>query len=717
MSCFTLLLLCAASAPWTGQVTPPEAEQCLGTFDTFDYDGDGLGDAVVCRAGELRVLRNTGQGRLADQTIALGLAHVRAVVARPGDFNRDSWPDLAVVAPDGTLRILVGSQAGFAQPSSSMANVKEIVDAQWFDYDRDGWTDLALQTRTGLVLLRNRLGSEFELAYSEPDDPLFPSDPAVVGLEATLIAPVREHGSESLVVTPTDCAATLRDGSAPLECIAVDSAGSIGSLFPLSNRFHVAPNGQVGVGIPAPTAKLHVGAGDVRLDEGRLELYESGARRATIDPTASNGARLRLFSQNASATVRLDAEDAANQGGVLQLLNRQGRTTTALLAGNPNQGGSVLLGTGGVVPTWKIEQPQGLGPVLRGCNDADRETVQLTNDMANGGALRLGDTAGAWKTSLTSASGAGGGLLELRASDTSRTVIMEGDVQGGGRIETGNEFSVVTSSLMGNASQGVAGELTLRDPSSGDTTVSLLSTSSGGRGGRLLLTREQSSNSILLEASFNLAASLVLSDDNGIPAMNMSGPFLALYDSSGIPTIAYQRETGTKNAVVRTENHGDRMLYKTESPEVWFEDFGSGELANGLATVELDPIYLETVTIDDAHPLRVVVTVTGPSPGVFVEKSSRGFTVRELSGGRGCATFDWRVAAKRTGLEDARLTPFLDGRSEDEVAAVGNFIQGSSPGALGDSPISAARSSGAAKDASARDKRRVMRSIVASARP
>jgi hypothetical protein len=116
---------------------------------------------------------------------------------------------------------------------------------------------------------------------------------------------------------------------------------------------------------------------------------------------------------------------------------------------------------------------------------------------------------------------------------------------------------------------------------------------------------------------------------------------------------------GTKTAVVSTASHGPRKLYADESAEVYFFDRGGGKLVNGVAVIALDPVWLETVTIDADHPMRVQVTLTGDCNGVYVaEKTIAGFTVRELRGGVSNATFDWEVAAKRKGYEDERLAPF-----------------------------------------------------------
>jgi hypothetical protein len=36
-------------------------------------------------------------------------------------------------------------------------------------------------------------------------------------------------------------------------------------------------------------------------------------------------------------------------------------------------------------------------------------------------------------------------------------------------------------------------------------------------------------------------------------------------------------------------------VYAVESPEVWFEDFGSSQLNNGHATISIEPLFAQTV--------------------------------------------------------------------------------------------------------------------------
>ncbi|MEA3397059.1 MAG: hypothetical protein U9R05_06320 [Chloroflexota bacterium] len=110
---------------------------------------------------------------------------------------------------------------------------------------------------------------------------------------------------------------------------------------------------------------------------------------------------------------------------------------------------------------------------------------------------------------------------------------------------------------------------------------------------------------------------------------------------------------GTKSAVVDTENYGTRKLYAVESPELWFEDFGASTLVNGVATVGIEPIFAETVNLDEYH---VFLTPLGDCNGLYVAaKTPTSFEVHELGGGTSSISFDYRIVAHRLGYEDVRL--------------------------------------------------------------
>jgi hypothetical protein len=111
---------------------------------------------------------------------------------------------------------------------------------------------------------------------------------------------------------------------------------------------------------------------------------------------------------------------------------------------------------------------------------------------------------------------------------------------------------------------------------------------------------------------------------------------------------------GTKSGSVPTTK-GNQLLYCAESPEVWFEDLGGGQLINGTATIQLDPLFLETVVIDDKHPMRVFIQMEGESEEVFVTKGKTSFTVKERNSGNSNAEFSYRIMAKRVHFQDHRF--------------------------------------------------------------
>jgi len=113
---------------------------------------------------------------------------------------------------------------------------------------------------------------------------------------------------------------------------------------------------------------------------------------------------------------------------------------------------------------------------------------------------------------------------------------------------------------------------------------------------------------------------------------------------------------GTKNAVVKTESYGMRKVYADESAEVHLFDRGHGKLITGIAKIELDPVFLQTVTISEEVPMIVFASPMGRCKGLYVaETTDSYFVVKELGGGKSNAAFTWEVAAKRKGYENVRL--------------------------------------------------------------
>lgn len=138
-------------------------------------------------------------------------------------------------------------------------------------------------------------------------------------------------------------------------------------------------------------------------------------------------------------------------------------------------------------------------------------------------------------------------------------------------------------------------------------------------------------------------------------AIFLSGAF---YQTGGVfeahPTSTVW--TTNKPATVKLRDGTRVKLFAEESAEVLFSDYGGGRLENGRAHIALDAVFAQTVTVDDAHPMRVFVQLEDECLGVYVTgKSATGFDVIELQGGRSDARFSYRVVCTRRHYEGERL--------------------------------------------------------------
>lgn len=121
-------------------------------------------------------------------------------------------------------------------------------------------------------------------------------------------------------------------------------------------------------------------------------------------------------------------------------------------------------------------------------------------------------------------------------------------------------------------------------------------------------------------------------------------------------------EDGTKSAVLQTESYGQRAVYALESPEVWLEDFGTASLVDGEATVAFDPIFAETVNLEMDYHVFVTPLCQEPVLLFVTARTGTGFVVKgvTLDNQPSDCAFDYRIVAKRLGVEDLRLEPVAD---------------------------------------------------------
>jgi len=113
-----------------------------------------------------------------------------------------------------------------------------------------------------------------------------------------------------------------------------------------------------------------------------------------------------------------------------------------------------------------------------------------------------------------------------------------------------------------------------------------------------------------------------------------------------------------KNAVVPFPDGSARVLHCMESPEHWFEDFGTARLRRGRAVVRLDADFAKVIKRGD---YRVFLTPEGDCRGLFVyRKSAASFEVRELMGGGSAAAFAYRIVGRRRDITRHRRFAKVD---------------------------------------------------------
>jgi hypothetical protein len=138
----------------------------------------------------------------------------------------------------------------------------------------------------------------------------------------------------------------------------------------------------------------------------------------------------------------------------------------------------------------------------------------------------------------------------------------------------------------------------------------------------------------------------------GLGAYNTGGGYAGYFSGNVLVTGAFM-VMGPKNAVVRDDGGSLRRMYSMESPESWFEDFGSGRLSGGSVMVSLEPGFARLVKTDDYH---VFLTPYGEAETLHVgDRTASGFQVREGHGGTSSVSFGYRVVAKRKDIAGVRL--------------------------------------------------------------
>ena len=125
----------------------------------------------------------------------------------------------------------------------------------------------------------------------------------------------------------------------------------------------------------------------------------------------------------------------------------------------------------------------------------------------------------------------------------------------------------------------------------------------------------------------------------------------------GVYSAGSTAATGTKSAVVYTDSQGPTELYVEESAGIWFSDYGEGQLINGKAHITIDPLFAQTITVDDQHTMEVFLQPYDyvGSNQLTIQRGSNSFDVIESNNGQSNAQFAYKILAKRKYYADRRL--------------------------------------------------------------
>ncbi len=196
-----------------------------------------------------------------------------------------------------------------------------------------------------------------------------------------------------------------------------------------------------------------------------------------------------------------------------------------------------------------------------------------------------------------------------------------------------------------------------------------------GQEAALIATSDDLSAGIFYNDSSTSSTILVLNNYSGGPLGNsLPGIGTALRAGGPGGTCGINQSgsiacTGQVKALATTSD-GLRQVetYSVQSSENWVEDYGSGQLSHGSATIALDPAFAEIVNAGvDFH---VFLTPGDDCKGLYVtHKTASGFEVHELGGGTASIPFDYKIVAKRRGLEAQRLVDVTERtKAEPETA-------------------------------------------------
>ncbi len=309
----------------------------------------------------------------------------------------------------------------------------------------------------------------------------------------------------------------------------------------------------------------------------------------------------------------------------------------ALFASADDAYGAAIINNGAGYPALFVDNNTGTGGEFEAATGYGVTSSTNSGTGVYGATNGGGDGVEGWSTGTASQDA---GVLGI--ADTSSVIYGSYNIYAGVWGDTGTSSTTISPTwaigVLGTADDSHAGVF-LNDSSSW-STMYISNASSGGTG--------------LGSFKTMMATSAEGTCGIGGGSMTCTGPIKSLASAgNGARTI----ET-----------------YGVQSPENWMEDFGTGQMARGVAVVKIDATFAETVSgTADYH---VFITPRGDSKGLYViDATPTSFEVRESGGGTSTLSFDYRIVAKRRGYEAMRHVDVTETYNAEMKAA--KMVRGS----------------------------------------
>jgi len=398
---------------------------------------------------------------------------------------------------------------------------------------------------------------------------------------------------------------------------------------------------KVGIGTTTPATTLDVkGGSTVR---GTLTMTSTGTATATSgknsQPVFFTASAFNSTSKSATnETFQWQSEpagnDTASPSGTLNLLFGSGSSKTAETGLSIAPNGQISFALGQTFPTNKV--------------------VTTLNSLTGNVSLAAGSNI-----TITPS----GNTLTI-ASTGSLTVTHDATLTGSGTT-TSPLGIAIPMTLSGNSGNAIVQGVN----ANGDGVVGTSGAGDGVNGNSSVINKSGVYGSSSANGGYGVF---------GRNAVDGSTGFLGKVAIGGACTITTAGDlacTGSKSAVVPVD-HGTRQvaLYAIESPQNWFEDFGSGQLANGSATIQLEGLFAQTVNTGVNY--HVYLTPNGDCKGLYVTaKTQTSFRVHELGKGTSNVAFDYRIVAERKGYEQIRMADTSRAFDQNRLKAVVHHLK------------------------------------------